>query len=163
VYALLGIPLNAILIGSLGRVWKEWAQTLILRMWRSIEWTGTDLDSKPRVLLAIVESMFFFTLFFVIFHPIPALVFAALENDGVSFSEGSWSFLDSLYYTFVTLSTIGFGDMVPGNGPKRQARLIYLITTQQVVAGTQYKCRVAKGLFNYLECRYYLPSGENGK
>ena len=26
-----------------------------------------------------------------------------------------WTYLDACYFSFVTLSTIGFGDLVPGN------------------------------------------------
>ena len=48
--------------------------------------------------------------------PITAVIFSVLEGDdlGLTFAEGSWSFLNSLYFTFITFSTIGFGDMVPG-------------------------------------------------
>lgn len=38
-----------------------------------------------------------------------AAVFAAWEE---------WSFLDGAYFCFVTLSTIGFGDLVPGKSLK---------------------------------------------
>ena len=41
---------------------------------------------------------------------IPAAIFTALEND----ESGSWDYHNSIYYTFITLSTVGFGDMVPG-------------------------------------------------
>ena len=34
----------------------------------------------------------------------PSLVFYRVEDN--------WTFIDSLYYTFVSLSTIGFGDVV---------------------------------------------------
>lgn len=30
--------------------------------------------------------------------------------------DKGWTFLDSVYYTFVALSTIGFGDLVPNEG-----------------------------------------------
>jgi ABC-type phosphate transport system permease subunit len=43
---------------------------------------------------------------FVIFLILPSLVFMYFE---------SWSFVKSFYYSFVTLSTIGFGDLVAGN------------------------------------------------
>ena len=35
-----------------------------------------------------------------------ALVFSTWED---------WSFLDGAYFSFITLSTIGFGDLVPGS------------------------------------------------
>ena len=34
-----------------------------------------------------------------------SFVFSSIEN---------WSYLDSIYHTFITVSTIGFGDYVPG-------------------------------------------------
>ena len=38
---------------------------------------------------------------------IPAVIFMYVEG---------WTFVDSLYYTFVTLTTIGIGDFVAGYG-----------------------------------------------
>ena len=91
---------------------------LLYRMYESLGKAGEELANKPRVVVVMVEAAVFFLLFFTAFLPIPAVLFTILENDlsleGRSFLEGPWGFLDSLYYTFVTLSTIGFGDMVPG-------------------------------------------------
>jgi len=43
---------------------------------------------------------------FVIFLILPSFAFMHFE---------SWSYAESFYYAFVTLSTIGFGDIVAGN------------------------------------------------
>jgi len=39
---------------------------------------------------------------------IPCKIFMAIEG---------WSFVDSVYFSFISLSTIGFGDLVPSNDP----------------------------------------------
>jgi hypothetical protein len=43
---------------------------------------------------------------FVIFLILPSCIFMHFE---------SWTFIKSFYYAFVTLTTIGFGDIVAGN------------------------------------------------
>ena len=40
-----------------------------------------------------------------IFLTVAALVFMIWERD--------WTFLDAFYFSFVTMTTVGFGDMVP--------------------------------------------------
>ncbi|KAB0382017.1 hypothetical protein FD755_003934, partial [Muntiacus reevesi] len=63
------------------------------------------------VLLGVVTvSCFFF---------IPAAVFSVLEND--------WNFLESFYFCFISLSTIGLGDYVPGEGYNQKFRELYKI------------------------------------
>ena len=43
----------------------------------------------------------------IVFILLPAIVF--------TFVEGEWRYLDSVYFAFITLTTIGFGDLVAGN------------------------------------------------
>lgn len=63
------------------------------------------------VLLGFVTvSCFFF---------IPAAVFSILEDD--------WNFLESFYFCFISLSTIGLGDYVPGEGYNQKFRELYKI------------------------------------
>ena len=44
--------------------------------------------------------------FFSVYLVIGAVLFSAWEG---------WSFLEGFYFTFITLTTIGFGDFVPGD------------------------------------------------
>ena len=61
-------------------------------------------------MVVLVESIVFIFFFTSVLMLIPAAIFTALEND----ESGSWDYHNSIYYTFITLSTVGFGDMVPG-------------------------------------------------
>ena len=62
------------------------------------------------MVVVLVESIVFIFFFTSVLMLIPAAIFTALEND----ESGSWDYHNSIYYTFITLSTVGFGDMVPG-------------------------------------------------
>ena len=59
---------------------------------------------------------------FALFSIFPALIFTALEG---------WPFADSLYFTIITLTTIGFGDLVPGEF-RRFRRTHALVSTVNV-------------------------------
>jgi len=107
-YAILGVPLNAILIGALGSVFSNQFIAFKKKLWQGFG-KGEVIEERPRVLVVIVELLVFITFFSSIFLLIPAAIFKALEND----ETNSWDYTDSFYYTFITLSTIGFGDMVP--------------------------------------------------
>ncbi|XP_004717358.1 potassium channel subfamily K member 1 [Echinops telfairi] len=52
-----------------------------------------------------------------LFFLIPAAVFSNLESD--------WNFLESFYFCFISLSTIGLGDYVPGESDNQRFRAIY--------------------------------------
>lgn len=51
----------------------------------------------------------------IIFYLIPGLgIFVFIPAGVFCLIEDGWTYLDSFYYAFVTLTTIGFGDYVAG-------------------------------------------------
>ncbi|KAA0193878.1 hypothetical protein HAZT_HAZT003124 [Hyalella azteca] len=55
----------------------------------------------------VAATVLYLLLGFVVFLFLPAIVFVYVEG---------WNYLDSVYYAFITLTTIGFGDIVSGRG-----------------------------------------------
>nr|XP_011763201.1 potassium channel subfamily K member 6 isoform X1 [Macaca nemestrina]XP_011763202.1 potassium channel subfamily K member 6 isoform X1 [Macaca nemestrina]XP_011763203.1 potassium channel subfamily K member 6 isoform X1 [Macaca nemestrina] len=111
-FALLGVPTTMLLLTAS-------AQRLSLLLthaplsWLSMRW-GWD----PRraacwhlvALLGVVVTICFL---------VPAAIFAHLEE--------AWSFLDAFYFCFISLSTIGLGDYVPGEAPGQPYRALYKV------------------------------------
>ncbi len=60
---------------------------------------------RKHVVLAL-QVLFFLVLGCIIFIVFPAIVFSSVEP--------SWNYLDAVYFAFITLTTIGFGDLVAG-------------------------------------------------
>ncbi|EDW00972.1 uncharacterized protein LOC6559471 isoform X1 [Drosophila grimshawi] len=55
------------------------------------------------------------------------IAYIVLGSVGYTFIETSWSYLDAFYFVFISMSTIGFGDLVPGNPFYVMVSMIYLI------------------------------------
>lgn len=73
---------------------------------------------KPRS-AAVVHFLLLLVLMVLCFFVAPAAVFSTMEM--------SWSFLDGIYFCFVSLSTIGLGDFVPGIQSGQKYRLVYQV------------------------------------
>lgn len=111
-FALLGVPVTMLLLTAS-------AQRLSLLLthaplsWLSTRW-GWDRRRAARWhlvgLLGVVVALCFL---------VPAAVFAHLEE--------TWSFLDAFYFCFISLSTIGLGDYVPGEAPGQPHRALYKV------------------------------------
>ena len=104
VYALIGIPLNALLVGSLGNLFGSKLKK-ILHHFQDNTFKEESTPQK-RTKLIVLETVGFTLLFTSCLVLVPAAIFMHLED---------WDFGDSLYYTLITLTTIGFGDMVPNH------------------------------------------------
>ena len=95
-YAIIGIPLCLILLSDIGVKLSEQAKKLSKKL--------KCCENRPKLGKALTSSIFV-VVSIIFMHLIPAVIFMAIEG---------WDFGTSFYYTFVTLTTIGFGDYVPG-------------------------------------------------
>ncbi|XP_066515743.1 potassium channel subfamily K member 1b [Hoplias malabaricus] len=110
IYSVIGIPFTLLFLTAVVQ------RIMVFSTRRPIMYVHTRWGlSKPLValvhanLLAIVAVSCFFL--------IPAAIFSALEKD--------WNFLESFYFCFISLSTIGLGDYVPGEAFDQRFREVY--------------------------------------
>ncbi|XP_006899756.1 PREDICTED: potassium channel subfamily K member 6 [Elephantulus edwardii] len=111
-FAVLGVPATMLLLtASVQRL-------SLLLTHKPLSWLSLRRGWDPRqaarwhlmLLLVVVVTVFFL---------VPATIFIHLEE--------SWSFLDALYFCFISLSTIGLGDYVPGEAPGQPHRALYKV------------------------------------
>lgn len=68
---------------------------------------------------ALVHFLLLLLLVILGFFVAPAAVFSTVD--------ASWSFLDGIYFCFMSLCTIGLGDFVPATQPRQKNRQLYQI------------------------------------
>ncbi|XP_019646637.1 PREDICTED: uncharacterized protein LOC109487108 [Branchiostoma belcheri] len=97
-YALIGIPITFFLLAAIGIKIGDanrWGEKKIKRALKVLErWPGVLRSCTIFLITVTGFGIFFFA---------PAYLFTIVEG---------WTYLHSIYYVFITLSTIGFGDMV---------------------------------------------------
>ncbi|XP_053331177.1 potassium channel subfamily K member 16-like [Spea bombifrons] len=99
-YALFGIPLNVIVLGHVGKKLSTWSQKFGKCLFNK------GINKKRAKILTII---FFSATGIIVFIAIPPIVFTRTEG---------WSYREGIYYAFISLSTIGFGDYVVGYGSR---------------------------------------------
>lgn len=111
-YALLGVPFTMLVL-----------TVCVQRLMHPLVFAPVGvllrLGLEPRPATAVHFLLLLLTVV-LCFFVVPAAIFSTLEV--------SWSFLDGFYFSFISLSTIGLGDLVPGNAPGQKYRALYQVS-----------------------------------
>uniref|UniRef100_A0A8C5QTB0 Potassium channel domain-containing protein n=1 Tax=Leptobrachium leishanense TaxID=445787 RepID=A0A8C5QTB0_9ANUR len=112
VYSMIGIPLTFSILSITSR-----NLFLILFVNPLHSFLGHVTVSRTRLqwilaslILAVILLLFFF---------IPAVFFDLVE--------GNWEYLDALYFCFISLTTVGLGDFVPGEQSGQRMHVLYKV------------------------------------
>ncbi|XP_055390262.1 potassium channel subfamily K member 1-like [Condylostylus longicornis] len=113
IYASFGIPLTLVLLTA-----------IIERLLIPANWLLGKLNSSLGHLyqpfnIRLLHLTIIVTIVAIIFVAIPTIIFSYLEPE--------WGTLDALYYCFITLTTIGLGDYIPGESVEPENRSLYKI------------------------------------
>ncbi|XP_045492601.1 TWiK family of potassium channels protein 9 [Colias croceus] len=103
IYALVGIPLTLTVIADLGRVFATFVSVIAKHLPEMPKWCNRVSEANPagqRSLYAFWAVGFLF-----VYLSAGAGLFKMWEDD--------WTFYDGFYFCFITMTTIGFGDLVP--------------------------------------------------
>ncbi|XP_072248188.1 potassium channel subfamily K member 6 [Leuresthes tenuis] len=111
-YALIGVPFTMLVLTACV---QRLMYPLVLAPVNLLQHSG--LEPRPAtfvhfLLLLIVVVLCFFLA--------PAAVFTVMEV--------SWTFLDGIYFCFISLCTIGLGDFVPATQPGQKNRALYQVS-----------------------------------
>ncbi|PKK31512.1 potassium channel subfamily K member 16 [Columba livia] len=100
-FALFGIPLNIVFLHRVGKMLSLLCKKL-----------GKFLYEKGmrKKKIKFLTLLFFLVMGILVFLCLPSLFFQITEG---------WSYSEGIYFAFITLSTIGFGDYVVGKQPGR--------------------------------------------
>ncbi|GJQ88211.1 hypothetical protein Trydic_g13203 [Trypoxylus dichotomus] len=115
IYAMCGIPLTLVLMSAL--VDKLLKPTMWFQHWL-LKHLGNVYQPLHIKLLHLIIVVMLLVIFFL---TVPAVIFASIEPE--------WDFLDSFYYCFISLTTIGLGDYIPGDDRNQKHRALYKILT----------------------------------
>lgn len=115
IYAIIGIPLTLVLLSA-----------VVERLMTPVNWLLGALNSRLGHLyqpfnIRILHLSIVVAIVLLLFFGIPTVVFMHMEE--------SWTALDAFYYCFISLTTIGLGDYIPGDDPDIDYRSIYKIGT----------------------------------
>ncbi|KAJ3587547.1 hypothetical protein NHX12_011144 [Muraenolepis orangiensis] len=135
-YALVGIPMFGILLAGV----SDHMGTVLRKAVAKVETIFLKRQVSPTV-VRVSSAVLSILIGCLIFLVVPTLVFKEVE---------SWTFLESLYFVVITLTTVGFGDFVPGSGRDSDVILKPLVWLW-IVFGLAYFASILTMIGNWLK------------
>ncbi|KAJ0049876.1 hypothetical protein NL108_005170, partial [Boleophthalmus pectinirostris] len=135
-YALVGIPMFGILLAGV----SDHMGTVLRRAVAKIE----TLFLKRKVqqtTVRVISAILSILIGCLIFLAVPTVVFHKVEK---------WSFVESLYFVVITLTTVGFGDFVPGIKRYIRLMLVYWVSGHLLILNSYQKGGRERGMFKLL-------------
>ncbi|XP_019841914.1 potassium channel subfamily K member 17 isoform X2 [Bos indicus] len=133
-FALVGIPLNLVVLNRLGHCMQQGVHRCARRL------GGAWKDPAKARWLAGSSALLSGLLLFLL---LPPLLFNHMEG---------WTYVEGFYFSFVTLSTVGFGDYVIGMNPSRNYPLWYQNTVSLwILFGMAWLALIIKLILSLLE------------
>ncbi|CAG5116850.1 unnamed protein product [Candidula unifasciata] len=115
VFAIMGIPLTLILFTAA-------VERLMIPTRQLLYWLYDKLGHLYKVIhIQVLHLVIILCVHVIFFMIIPAAIYTVLEPN--------WNFLDAFYYCFISLSTIGLGDYIPGDSADQPHRALYKVAT----------------------------------
>ncbi|KAM5287046.1 potassium channel subfamily K member 17 isoform 1-T1 [Hipposideros larvatus] len=133
-FALVGIPLNLVVLNHLGHLMRRGVHGCARRL------GGAWQDPVKARWLAGSSALLSGLLLFLL---LPPLLFSHMEG---------WSYVEGFYFSFITLSTVGFGDYVIGMDPSRTYPLWYKNTVSLwILFGMAWLALIIKLILSLME------------
>ncbi|CAG09771.1 unnamed protein product, partial [Tetraodon nigroviridis] len=133
-YALVGIPMFGILLAGVG----DHMGTVLRRAVAKIETLFLKRKVRPTT-VRWISAVLSILIGCLIFLAVPTFVFQRVED---------WSILEAFYFVVITLTTVGFGDYVPGGG--RNGVFFKPLVLVWIVFGLAYFASVLTMIGNWL-------------
>lgn len=137
IYAVVGIPLTGILLALTSEFFGE----LLFELFKA------KLDNEKQQSRKVIAfaTCIYIAIGFVVFIFLPAVIFMVIEE---------WSYLDGVYFAFITLTTIGFGDLVTGTNMEGGYLYVYQVgVILWIMVGLGYWVMVANFITKALKSK----------
>lgn len=141
-YSLVGIPLTGILLAWTSNFFGD----KLLQLFKS---RLSDEKQHSHSFIAAATAIYI-GLGFLVFIFLPSILFMSMEG---------WTYLEAVYYSYITLTTIGFGDLVAGYNYEGKASHVYQIgIILWIMVGLGYWVMVANFIAKALKSKHLKTS-----